>query len=176
MSKIVGMESWITIKQVHLNKTKCLITWHLNIQCDILIVHQKDIRLCSSFWIGFHVMLQKLLVQTYHFLSNKEKDASHIFMTHVLLCSPSAHRIYSWYSESGIHLHSYTLISFYTFYCFQPFYFNSSLFGTKKCVPCFISWTYADRLHTFSWRYLFLAKQKRVAGKLDLRILATRLL
>ena len=23
----------------------------------------------------------------------------------------------------------------------------------KKCAPCLISWTYADRLHTFSWRY-----------------------
>jgi len=32
-------------------------------------------------------MLQKLLVQTYHFLSGKEKDASHISMTHALLRS-----------------------------------------------------------------------------------------
>ena len=42
------------------------------------IVHQKDTDLCCPFWIGFHIMLQKLLVQTYHFLSGKEKDASHI--------------------------------------------------------------------------------------------------
>ena len=46
----------------------------------------------------------------------------------------------------------------------------------KKCAPCHISWTYADTLHTFSWRYLLFAKQKRVAGKLDLRLLATRFL
>jgi hypothetical protein len=32
-------------------------------------------------------MLQKLLVQTYHFLSGKEKDASHISMTHAFLCT-----------------------------------------------------------------------------------------
>ena len=32
-------------------------------------------------------MLQKLLVQTYHFLSGKEKDASHISMTHAFLYS-----------------------------------------------------------------------------------------
>ncbi|MEE0283657.1 MAG: hypothetical protein U0H60_05595, partial [Lachnospiraceae bacterium] len=29
----------------------------------------------------------------------------------------------------------------------------------KKCAPCHISWTYADTLHTFSWRYSFLQNE-----------------
>lgn len=39
-------------------------------------------------------MLQKLLVQTYHFLSGKEKDASHISMTHAF--SPAQFSISLW--------------------------------------------------------------------------------
>ena len=34
------------IPVIFLHQTKCLITWHHNIKCDILIVHQKDISLC----------------------------------------------------------------------------------------------------------------------------------
>ena len=75
------------ISVIFLHQTKCLITWYHNIQRNILIVHQKNIGLCCPFWIGFHIMLQKLPVQTYHFLSGKEKDASHISMTHAFLCT-----------------------------------------------------------------------------------------
>ena len=61
-----------------------------------------------------------------------------------------------------------------SFCCFLPFYFNSSLFCAKKCAPCHISWTYADRLHTFSWQIFYFNKRKTSSMKLDLRSSATR--
>ena len=44
----------------------------------------------------------------------------------------------------------------------------------KKCAPCHISWTYANRLHTFSWQIFYFNKRKTSSMKLDLRSSATR--
>ena len=112
------------ISIIFLHQTKCLITWHHNIQCDILIVHQKNIGLCCPFRIGFHIMLQKLLVQTYHFLSDKEKDASHI-----LWLTP-------YFTHNILFLSVTCQIGYWQFLCINQFFQDNLLCNRSVLISC----------------------------------------
>ena len=60
------------------------------------------------------------------------------------------------------------------FVAFCHFTLTPLFSAQKKCAPCHISWTYADRLHTFSWQIFYFNKRKTSSMKLDLRSSATR--
>ena len=75
------------ISIIFLPQIKCLITGHHNIHCNILIVHQKDILLGSTFRFCFHIMLQELLIHVHHFLSEQKKRRGPHFYDSRLTCS-----------------------------------------------------------------------------------------
>ena len=60
------------------------------------------------------------------------------------------------------------------FVAFCHFTLTPLFSAQKKCAPCHISWTYADRLHTFFIANILFNKRKTSSMKLDLRSSATR--